>query len=45
MNKTIQDLKMEVKPLKKPQKETTLEIENVGKRFRVIDASPTEYKI
>ena len=42
-NKTIQNLKMEIKTIKKSQKETTLELENLGKRSRVI-ASPTEYK-
>jgi chromosome segregation ATPase len=41
MNKTIQDLKMEVETIKKSQRETTLEIENLGKRTRVIDASIT----
>jgi hypothetical protein len=32
MNKNIQDLKMEVEPIKKSQRETTLEIKNLGKR-------------
>jgi hypothetical protein len=32
MNKTIQDLKMEIETIKKSQRETTLEIENLGKR-------------
>jgi cell division protein FtsL len=41
MNKTIQDLKMEIETIKKSQKETTLEIENLGKRSGVIDASIT----
>jgi hypothetical protein len=36
MNKTIQDLKMEVETIKKSQRETTLEIENPGKRSGVI---------
>ena len=37
--KTIQGLKMEVKTIKKSKRETTLEIENLGKRSGVIDAS------
>ena len=41
MNKTIQDLKMELETIKKSQKETTLEIENIVKRSGVIDASIT----
>ena len=41
MNKTIQDLKMEIKRIKKSQRETTLEIENLEKRSRAIDASIT----
>jgi chromosome segregation ATPase len=41
MNKTIQDLKMEIEAIKKSQKETTMEIENLGKRSGVIDASIT----
>jgi uncharacterized protein YlxW (UPF0749 family) len=41
LNKTIQDLKMEIETIKKSQKETTLEIENLGKRSGVIDASIT----
>ena len=45
MNKTIQDLKMEIETIKKSQRETTLKLENLGKRSGVIDeASPTEYK-
>ena len=42
MNKTIQDLKMEIETIKKSQKETTLELENLGKRSGVIDASITK---
>ena len=38
LNKTIQDLKMEVETMK-TQRETTLEIEILGKRSGVIDAS------
>jgi hypothetical protein len=41
MNKTIQDLKMEIETIKKSQRETTLELENLGKRTGVIDASIT----
>ena len=40
-NKTIQDLKMELETIKKSQRETTLELENLGKRLGVIDASIT----
>jgi predicted nucleic acid-binding Zn-ribbon protein len=41
LNNTIQDLKMEIKTIKKSQRETTLEIENLRKRSGVIDASIT----
>jgi hypothetical protein len=41
INKTIQDLKIERETIKKSQRETALEIENVGKRSEVIDASIT----
>jgi DNA repair exonuclease SbcCD ATPase subunit len=41
LNKTIQDLKMELETTKKSQWETTLEIENLGKRSGAIDASIT----
>jgi prefoldin subunit 5 len=51
LNKATQDLKMEVETIKESQRETMLEIENLGKRLRVIDhqlywlqASLTEYK-
>jgi hypothetical protein len=45
LNKTIQDLKMEIESIKKSsQCETTLEIENLGKQSGVIQASPTEYR-
>ena len=30
MNKTIQDLKMEIETIKKSQRETTLELEKLG---------------
>ena len=39
LNKTIQDLKIEVETIKKSQRETTREIENLEKRSEVIDAS------
>ena len=39
LNKTIQDLKMEVETIKKTQSETTLEIETLGKKSGTIDAS------
>jgi prefoldin subunit 5 len=32
LNKTIQDLKREVETIKKSQRETRLEIENLGKK-------------
>jgi hypothetical protein len=38
MNKIIQDLKLEIETIKS-QEETTLELENLGKRSGVIDAS------
>jgi prefoldin subunit 5 len=41
MNKAIQDLKLEIETIKKSQRETTLELENLGKRSGVIDASIT----
>ena len=37
--KIIQDLKMEIETIKKSQRGTTLELENLGKRSGVIDAS------
>jgi chromosome segregation ATPase len=39
LNKTIQDLKMEGESLKKTQRETTLEIETLGKKSGTIDVS------
>jgi gas vesicle protein len=39
LNKAIQDLKMEVETIKKSQRETTLEIENLGKKSGAIDSS------
>ena len=39
LNKTIKDLKMEVKTMRKTQRETTLEIEILGKKSGNIDES------
>jgi chromosome segregation ATPase len=39
LNKTIEDLKMEVETMKKTQRETTLEIETLGKESGTIDVS------
>jgi histone acetyltransferase (RNA polymerase elongator complex component) len=39
LNKTIQELKKEVETIKKTQRETTLEIETLGKKSGTIDAS------
>ena len=39
LNKTVHDLKMERKSLKKTQRETALKMENLGKRTGVIDAN------
>ena len=39
LNKTIQDLKMEVETIKKTQRETTLETETLGKKSGNIDTS------
>jgi hypothetical protein len=39
LNKTIQDLKREVETIKKAQGETILEIETLGKKSGIIDAS------
>jgi prefoldin subunit 5 len=39
LNKAIQDLKMEVETIKKTQRETTLELETLGKKSGTIDAS------
>jgi hypothetical protein len=39
MNKTIQDLKLEVETMKKTQRETTLEIETLGNKSGNIDVS------
>ena len=41
LNKIVQDLIMEVEAIKKSQRETTLEIENLGKRPGIIDANIT----
>jgi hypothetical protein len=34
MNKTFQDLKMEIEAIKKLQRETTMELEKLGKEIR-----------
>jgi hypothetical protein len=39
LNKTTQDLKMEAERIKKTQRETTLEIEILGKKSGTIDVS------
>jgi predicted nucleic acid-binding Zn-ribbon protein len=39
LNKTIRDLKTEIETIKKSQRGTTLDIENLEKRSGVIDAS------
>jgi hypothetical protein len=47
MKKKIQDLKMEIETIKKSQRETTLELGNLGTRSGVIDANiqdTTEYR-
>jgi hypothetical protein len=41
LNNTIQDLKIEIKPVQKSQRESTLEMENLGKRSSIIDANIT----
>jgi chromosome segregation ATPase len=41
MNKTIQHLKIKLETIKKSQRETTLEIENIGMKSGVINASIT----
>ena len=41
MNKTFQDLKMEVETIKISQWETSLELENPGKKSGIIDARIT----
>ena len=41
INKTIQDLKMKIETIKKSQRETTLELENLGKRSGVIETRIT----
>ena len=40
-NKTIQDLKKEIETIKKSQRETTLETENLEKRSGVMDSNIT----
>ena len=41
MNKTVHNLKIELETIKKLQRETTLELENLGKRSGVMDANIT----
>ena len=41
MNKTVQDLKMEIEAIKKTQTEGILEMESQGKRMETIDANNT----
>jgi hypothetical protein len=41
LNKIVQDLKLEIESLKKTQRETALEMENLGKRTGVTDGSIT----
>jgi methyl-accepting chemotaxis protein len=41
LNKTIQDLKREEETIKKTQRETTMDIENLGKKSGNIDVSIT----
>jgi len=41
LNRTSQDLKMEIETIKKSQRETTVEMKNPGKRSGVIDARIT----
>jgi predicted nucleic acid-binding Zn-ribbon protein len=41
LNKSIQELKMEIDTIKKSQRGSSLEIENTGKTSRDIDASIT----
>ena len=41
LKETIQDIKTETETIKKSQRETTLEIENLGKRSGLIDISIT----
>ena len=39
LNKMVQDLKLDIEPIKKLYMEATLEMENVGKRSGATDAS------
>jgi uncharacterized coiled-coil protein SlyX len=41
LNKVIQDLKVEVEPIKKIQMQASLEMENLGKRSGITDVSIT----
>ena len=42
LNKNVQDLKIGIKILKKSPREATFEMENLGKRSGVTDASITD---
>ena len=42
MNKTVQDLKMEIEAINKTQTQEILEMENIGKRTGSTDASITK---
>jgi hypothetical protein len=44
LNKTTQDLKMEIETIKKSQRETIVEVKSPGKRSEVINTSIT-YRI
>jgi hypothetical protein len=41
LNKITQNLKMEIETIKKSQRITTIEIENLGTRSRIIDTNST----
>jgi hypothetical protein len=41
LNETIQDIKIEVETIKKSRRETTLEVEVLGKKSGAMDASIT----
>jgi hypothetical protein len=44
LNKAIQNLKVEVEPIKKTKNEANLEMENLGMRSGTIDVLLTQYK-
>jgi hypothetical protein len=43
INKTVQDMKVEIEAIKKTRIEGILEMENLGKRTQTIDVSQTKY--